>query len=238
MISLFFLSYFQLLGGIPLKKRTFYALLVVLLLIVASLSVAVYAYNSFSNVVNPGKKPLAVKPVGAPYGGRLYRIDFESYLTGDPFVDLNMTLRSSYDKITIIVGNPSFKGCSGMDCALRKRTAMELGLMIGAIYGVRPYIENIQKGANNTSALYKAAYETMKNVKSDYLGVMQKIELGLGRIGNKKHLVIILLGPEEGATKNKVFCPRQGVLVIEGASEEALFVEVLTIKKLIGSAVK
>ncbi len=221
-----------------MKKRTFYALLVIILLVVASLSVVVYAYSNFSNVVNPGKKPLTVKPVGAPYEGKLYRIDFESYLTGDPFIDLNMTLRTTYDKITIIVGNPDFKGCSGMECALRKRTAMELGLMIGALYGVKPYIENIQKGANNTSALYRAAYEAMKNVKSDYLGMMQKINIGLGRIGNRKHLVIILIGPAEGATENRVFCPRQGVLVIEGTSEEALFVEVLTIKRLIGSAVK
>jgi len=221
-----------------LKKRTFYALLVVIILVVASLSVVGCGYNNFSKVINPEKKPLAVKSVGAPYEGKLYKIDFESYLTGDPFIDLNMTLRSSYDKITIIVGDPSFKGCSGMECALRKRTAMELGLMIGAIYGVKPYIENIQKGANNTSALYKAAYEAMKNVKSDYLGMMQRIDIGLGRIGNKKHLVIILLGPAEGATINRVFCPRQGVLVIEGKSEDALFVEVLTIKRLIGSAVR
>ncbi len=221
-----------------MKKRTFYAILVIFLLIMASLSVVVYAYNNFSKVINPEKKPLAVKPVGAPYGGKLYKIDFESYLTGDTFIDLNMTLRSSYDKITIIVGDPSLKGCSGMECALRKRTAMELGLMIGAIYGVKPYVENIQKGANNTSALYKAAYEAMKNVKSDYLNMRQKIDIGLGRIGNKKHLVIIFLGPKEGATENRVFCPRQGVLVIEGTSEDTLFVEVLTIKRLIGSAVK
>ncbi|NJE07456.1 hypothetical protein E3E31_02720 [Thermococcus sp. M39] len=215
------------------------ALVLVLVLVAAPLAVAFYGYSSYTKAVEPQKKPLAVKPVAVPFNGRTYPILLESYLTGDPLVDINMTLRSPYERATIILGDPSFKNCEGSEaCVWRVRTVSELGTTIGAVFGVKYYIEELKKTKSNQSAKYKAFEETTERIDKRYLAFMPKVEIGLGLIGNKKHLLVVLKGPREGAEKNRIYCPKPGVIVLEGTTEDTLFVEVLLIKTIISSQVK
>ncbi|ALM74414.1 hypothetical protein [Thermococcus barophilus] len=215
------------------------ALVLTIILIVVPLAVAFYGYNNYTKVIEPQRKPLAVKPVAVPFEGRTYPILLESYITGDPLVDINMTLRSPYERATIILGDPSFKDCKGSEaCIWRVRTVSELGATIGAVFGVKYYVEDIMKSDSNKTAAYKAAKETTERIDNRYLAFIPKAEIGLGLIGNKKHLLVILKGPREGAEKNRIYCPKPGILVIEGTTEDTLFVEVLLIKTIISSQVK
>ncbi|WP_324735633.1 hypothetical protein VFC49_00020 [Thermococcus sp. SY098] len=215
------------------------ALVLTIVLIVVPLAVAFYGYNNYTKVIEPQRKPLAVKPVAVPFEGRTYPILLESYITGDPLVDINMTLRSPYERATIILGDPSFKDCKGSEaCVWRVRTVSELGATIGAVFGVKYYVEDIMKSGSNKTAAYKAAKETTERIDNRYLAFIPKVEIGLGLIGNKKHLLVILKGPREGAEKNRIYCPKPGILVIEGTTEDTLFVEVLLVKTIISSQVK
>jgi len=213
--------------------------LVIVILIVAPMALAFYGYTNYTKAIEPQKKPLAVKPVAVPFNGRNYPILLESYLTGDPLVDINMTLRSPYDRATIILGDPSFKDCKGSEaCVWRVRTVSELGATIGAVFGVKYYVEDVIKSGGNETAAYKAAKETAERIDNRYLAFIPKVEIGLGLIGNKKHLLVVLKGPREGAEKNRIYCPKPGVVVLEGTTEDTLFVEVLLLKTIISSQVR
>ena len=213
--------------------------LVIVILIVAPMALAFYGYTNYTKAIEPQKKPLAVKHVAVPFNGRNYPILLESYLTGDPLVDINMTLRSPYDRATIILGDPSFKDCKGSEaCVWRVRTVSELGATIGAVFGVKYYVEDIIKNGGNETAAYKAAKETAERIDNRYLAFIPKVEIGLGLIGNKKHLLVVLKGPREGAEKNRIYCPKPGVVVLEGTTEDTLFVEVLLLKTIISSQVR
>jgi len=203
------------------------------------MALAFYGYTNYTKAIEPQKKPLAVKPVAVPFNGRNYPILLESYLTGDPLVDINMTLRSPYDRATIILGDPSFKDCKGSEaCVWRVRTVSELGATIGAVFGVKYYVEDVIKSGGNETAAYKAAKETAERIDNRYLAFIPKVEIGLGLIGNKKHLLVVLKGPREGAEKNRIYCPKPGVVVLEGTTEDTLFVEVLLLKTIISSQVR
>ena len=211
----------------------------IVILIVAPMVLAFYGYTNYTKAIEPQKKPLAVKPVAVPFNDKTYSILLESYLTGDPLVDINITVRSPYERATIILGDPSFKDCKGSEaCVWRVRTVSELGTTIGAVFGVKYYIEDVIKSGGNETAAYKAAKETAERIDNRYLAFMPKVGIGLGLIGNKKHLLIVLKGPREGAEKNRIYCPRPGIIVLEGTTEDTLFVEVLLVKTIISSQVK
>ena len=252
-----------------MNKRTFFAVILVVVLVITP-AVVYYGYSNFSNVIEPQKKPLSVEQfvvvkvpttppryftltakeyfnltlhgVKFPNGTLYYVINVESYLTGDPLVDVNLTLRNpKYNSATIIVGDVSFRNCKGKEdktCILRIRTAMELGAVVGAVFGVKYYLWEVLKNEDNQSAAYKAAEETAKRVDSGYLAFFPKVKIGLGLIGNEEHLLIILRGPKEGGEKNRIYCPKEGVLVLEANNEYTLFAEVLVLKNIISSQVR
>jgi len=213
--------------------------LVIVILIVAPMVLAFYGYTNYTKAIEPQKKPLAVKTVAVPFNDKTYSILLESYLTGDPLVDINITVRSPYERATIILGDPSFKDCKGSEaCVWRVRTVSELGTTIGAVFGVKYYIEDVIKSGGNETAAYKAAKETAERIDNRYLAFMPKVGIGLGLIGNKKHLLVVLKGPREGAEKNRIYCPKPGIIVLEGTTEDTLFVEVLLLKTIISSQVR
>lgn len=106
------------------------------------------------------------------------------------------------------------------------------------MFGVKYYVEDVMKSGSNETAAYKAAKETAERIDNRYLAFIPKVEIGLGLIGNKKHLLIVLKGPREGARKNRIYCPRPGIIVLEGTTEDTLFVEVLLVKTIISSQVR
>lgn len=212
------------------------ALILIGVLVVAFFGTLIYGYTRFDSVVRAGE-PLAVKAIEVPYSNQRYTILLGSFITGDPAVDLNLTLRSIYDEATLIVGDPSFKGCSGEACVWRTRTSAELGATIGALMGRKYYYQAIVEGKDNATAKQMAMEEARARVHTEYLSFMNKAMLGLGRIGNPKHLTVILIGPREGARSNRIYTPRQGVLVLEAMDEKTLFVEVLVVKTIINSQV-
>lgn len=221
-----------------MNKRVFVIFLLVLF-VVAPLGVALYGYNNFSNVMAPQMDPITTKIVGVPFRGKTYQVTLESYITGDPALDINTTLRRPYKKATIIVGDTSFRECKGGEaCVWRIRTVAELGATVGAVFGVKYYVEDVAKSGTNETAAYKAAEETSKRISSRYLAFVPRVTVGLGLVGNRDHLLIILKGPREGAQKDRIYCPREGVLVIEATSEDTLFVEVLLVKTIIASQAK
>jgi len=221
-----------------LNKRVLVVFLL-MLFIVAPLGVAFYGYNNFSKAITPQRDPITTKIVGVPFRGKTYQVILESYITGDPTLDINITLRKPYKRATIIVGDISFKECKGSEaCVWRIRTVAELGATVGAVFGVKYYVEDVIKSGTNETAAYKAAEETSKRIESRYLAFVPKVTIGLGLVGNKDHLLIILKGPREGAQKDRIYCPKEGVLVIEATSEDTLFVEVLLVKTIIASQAK
>jgi len=216
------------------------ALIIVIMgiLILAPVGVLSYGYANYSSQIYPAKNPLAVKKVIIPYNQKEYPISLQSYLTGDPAVDLNITLRSIYERATIIIGDPSFKDCKGEACVWRTRTASELGATIGALMGRKYYYEALMKGEDNSTAAAIASKEARARVDVKYLAFFPKAMIGIGRIGNKKHLLVMLVGPKEGATVNRIYAPKPGVLILEATDEETLFAEVLLVKTIINSQVK
>ncbi|WP_052696164.1 hypothetical protein [Palaeococcus ferrophilus] len=212
------------------------ALIFIGLMVVASFGTLIYGYTRFDSVVHRGN-PLAVKAIEVPYANQRYTILLGSFITGDPTVDLNVTLRAVYDEATLIVGDSSFKGCSGDACVWRTRTSAELGATIGALMGRKYYYQAIVEGKDNATAERIAMEEAKARIHTEYLAFMNKAMLGLGRIGNSRHLVVLLIGPREGAKSNRIYTPRQGVLVLEATDEKTLFVEVLVVKTIINSQV-
>ncbi|EHR78094.1 hypothetical protein OCC_04530 [Thermococcus litoralis DSM 5473] len=215
------------------------AVLLSIVLIAASLGVVFYGYLNWEKAITPKGDPLDKVLVKVPYSGRQYKVLLESYISGDPFLELNLTLRSNvYDDLTIVVGDPIFRNCDvsqyGQMCVLRSKTASELSVTVSPIFTAARYWYYIHNGYNETEALARAQADKDK-IHTTTLAFAQKAKLGLGLMGNKKHLVIILKGPVEGAKTNRIYVPREGVLIIEATSEQTLFIEVLALKTIIAS---
>ena len=119
--------------------RRVLAIILTIVLVGASLGVVFYGYFNYDKVITPQGEPLDRVLVKVPYGGRQYGILLESYVSGDPFLDLNVTLRSNvYDDLTIIVGDPLFRECGveqyGQMCLLRTKTASEVSVTVSPIF--------------------------------------------------------------------------------------------------------
>ncbi|AIF69120.1 hypothetical protein PAP_03500 [Palaeococcus pacificus DY20341] len=217
-------------------------LIVVLIgvLVLAPVGAFSYGYSNYSSQISPIKKPLSSTQVVVPYGGNDYTITLESYITGNPMVDLNITLRSiTYERATLLLGDPSFKNCQGEACVWRTRTGLELAATIGALMGRKYYYEAIVKeGKDNQTAKKIAAKEAQARVDTSYIAFLPKAMIGLGRIGNEKHLLVVLIGPKEGGQVNRIYVPKAGIVVLEATDEQTLFVEVLLLKSIINSQVQ
>jgi len=215
------------------------ALVLSIVIVVSSLAAVFYGYFNWEKAITPQKDPLDRVLVKVPYGGMEYKVLLESYVTGDPLLDLNLTLRSNvYDDLTIIVGDPIFRNCDasqyGQMCVLRTKTASEISVTVSPIFTAARYWYYIHNGYSESDALAKAQADKDK-VHTTTLAFAQKAKLGLGLMGNKKHLVIILKGPVEGGKMNRIYTPKEGVLVLEATNEQTLFVEVVALKSIIAS---
>jgi len=174
-----------------------------------------------------------------PEGSQVYKIAVESYITGSPVVDINTTLRSLYDSYTIILGAPSVKDCKNKpqlymgSCTLRTATVMEVTAFVSNIFSTMYYLKALAMGYNNTTAREYAYTQTMRRNRKGYLDFWTKFEIGRGSLGNAHNLAVLLIGPAEGATANRVFVPRKGLLVFEGTSDDTLRAEVVLVEHLI-----
>ena len=218
------------------------ALVLSIVIVVSSLAAVFYGYFNWEKAITPQKDPLDRVLVKVPYGGMEYKVLLESYVTGDPLLDLNLTLRSNvYDDLTIIVGDPIFRNCDantyGQACVLRTKTASELSVTVAPVFTATRYWYYVHNGYDESEALAKAQADRDK-VHATTLAFIQKVKLGLGLAGNKKHLVVILKGPVEGAKANRIYTPKEGIIVFEATDEETLFAEVLLVKAIVNSQVE
>jgi len=222
---------------LEISRRTFYALVVMALLLTSIGGVLAYGYSSFGSIY-PTSPPTGIRVFKVPYHGLNYTIFVESYISPFPVRDLNTTLQHRYSKITFVVGSPYFKDCKeGNVCVWRMRTSIELGAMLGALAAQYYYEDLINRGISPQRAKDMAAREAPKLIETKYLTFMTKVQIGLGRVGNENDLLVLLRGPEEGGSVNRIYVPRKGVVVLEASTEENLFVEVLLLKTIVASPV-
>jgi len=239
------------------------AIIVALLVIVTPVAYVVNAYENFNKVLNPGTpkgvshyvviysngqfyvvSPEEYKEVvsgkGLPPGSRVFNVTLESYLTGSPEVDLNLTLRSFYDRFTIVIGSPSVQECKTNptaypgDCQMRTVVATEVSALVSSLFSINYYLKAKAMGYDNVSAKQYAYEQTQLRHDIAYLSFWTKLDIGRGAIGNDRNLAVLLIGPAEGAKCNCVYIPRKGLLVIEGTTDATLRAEAVLIEHLIG----
>ncbi|NJE42385.1 hypothetical protein [Thermococcus sp. GR6] len=248
-----------------MNQKRFAVVLVVLFIVIAPISYVMYSYHNFNNVISP-KPPrastqyviiytpsaqfyaltaeqyqkLIEQGTAPPAGSKIFNITVDSYITGSPEVDLNMTIRGFYEYFTIVIGDPSVENCKDNpqlylgDCKYRTLTVSEISGVVSNIFTTNYYIKGLEMGYDNVTAKQYAFNQTWLRYRKTYLNFWTKIDIGRGKIGNPDHLVVLLIGPAEGATENRIFTPRKGVLVIEGVTDETLRAEVVFIENLIG----
>ncbi|WP_297498852.1 hypothetical protein [Thermococcus sp.] len=245
-------------------NRRVLALTLVALIILAPIAYVAYAYKNFDSVLNPGKpkgtsnyvviyhdgqfyvltsENYASALAGGkklPPGSKVFNVTLKSYITGSPEVDLNLTLRSFYNRFTIVIGSPSVQECKTNpeaypgNCQMRTAVAAEVSALTSAIFSANYYIKAKDMGYDNASARQYAYQQTQMRHQIAYLSFITKLSIGMGSLGNEKNLAVLLIGPAEGAKCNCVFAPRKGLLVIEGTSDATLRAEVVLIENIIG----
>lgn len=164
-------------------------------------------------------------------------ITLESYLTGDPFLDLNMTLYHQYDRVTIVLGTSSTKDyCDRTGkCRFRTMAAVEVSCLVGKILGAEYYETAREMGYSDAEARKFAFEQVSRRVEAGrWASFSTKLEIGRGDVGNVKHLLIFLRGPLDRAEKDRIYVPREGVLVLEARSDEALYREALVLEGVLG----
>ncbi|USS40596.1 hypothetical protein NF865_09925 [Thermococcus aggregans] len=218
------------------------AMFLLIVVVLAPLGVLAYGYANFSDKVYPDKEPLKRVLVKVPYNGVEYRIALESYNTGDPFLDLNLTLRGTvYESMTLIVGDPMFRECDakalGDVCIWRTRTVTEIAAVLSPVFTANRYWYYKEKGYDENESMARAQAD-VERIHTTSLGFIQKVKIGLGLMGDKKHLLVLLKGPAEGGKVDRIYSPKEGIMVLEATSERTLFAEVLLLKTIIASRVK
>jgi len=245
-------------------NRKLIALIVVIILIAAPIGYVVYAYQGFEKVLNPGT-PKGVSHYVIIYsngefyvlsaskysqfisnGGKLppaskaYNVTLKSYITGSPEVDLNITLRSFYDRFTIVIGSPSVQECKTNptaylgNCDMRTVAVSEISALVANLFSINYYLKAKSMGYDNVSAKQYAYEQTQLRHDITYLSFWTKLSIGRGSLGNQKNLAVLLIGPAEGAKCNCVYAPRKGLLVIEGKTDATLRAEIVLIENVIG----
>lgn len=161
----------------------------------------------------------------------------QSYLTGDPLEDINVTIYHAYDHVTVVLGSGDTRDyCDRTGrCQFRTRAAVEVACLIGKVLGASYYETARGMGYGDSEAREFALEQVSSRVSSgNWLSLSLKLEIGRGKIGNEKHLLIILRGPLDGATGNRVYTPRKGVLVLEALDDRTLYQEALILEAVTG----
>lgn len=161
----------------------------------------------------------------------------QSYLTGYPLEDINATLYHAYNRVTVVLGSGDTKDyCDRTGkCQFRTRAAVEVACLIGKVLGASYYETAREMGYSDSEARKFALEQVSSRVSSgNWLSFSLKLEIGRGKIGNEKHLLIILRGPLDGATENRIYAPRRGVLVLEALDDRTLYHEALILEAVTG----
>ena len=187
--------------------------------------------QEYLNLTASGWKP--------PVGSKGYLVNDTGYITGFPEVDINMTFRAPYERFTIVLGDTNVKMCSSEpqdypgSCPERAAAVSEITALTSTLFKRYYYWEAINRGMDNVSAKMYAYEQTMKRFSKGYLTFYTKAEIGLGRVGTKKHLAVVIIGPAEGADANQITVARPGLVVLEGMSDATLRAEVALIEKIL-----
>ncbi|ASJ03557.1 hypothetical protein A3L09_09970 [Thermococcus profundus] len=215
-----------------MKRKLIGSLALFLVLALAFAWVLNSWYSSYYGLF--GGKPIRSMEVAIGNGEHVL---VESHLTGDPILDINVTLYHHYDRATIIVGTGETRDYCDRSggCQLRTMAAVEVSCLVGKIFGAEYYEAAREIGYNDTGARRYAFEQVSKRVSSGgWLSFREKIEIGRRSVGNRKHLLVILRGPLDGAERNRIYTPREGVLVLEALSDETLYQEALLLEGMLG----
>ncbi|WP_240922816.1 hypothetical protein [Thermococcus sp. Bubb.Bath] len=163
-------------------------------------------------------------------------VEVGSSSVGDPLAFINSTLYHKYSRVTIILGTGDTKDyCDRTGkCQFRTLAASSVSCLIGKLLGAYYYETAREMGYNDSFARRFALEHVSREVSSRWLSTWDKIEIGRGKIGNDKHLLIILRGPLDGAEGNRVYSPRKGVVVIEALDERILYEEAILLQGITG----
>jgi hypothetical protein len=213
-----------------MRRSAFIFLSVVLFLILVTSFWVFSGYSSYNALFNEKMK----FTVNVRMGNTTVEVCSSS--VGDPLAAINSTLYQKYSRVTIILGTGDTKDyCDRTGkCQFRTLAASSVSCLIGKLRGAYYYETAREMGYNDSSARRFALEHVSSEVSPRWLSTWDKIEIGRGRIGNDKHLLIILRGPLDGAEENRVYSPRRGVLVIEALDERTLYEEALLLQGITG----
>jgi hypothetical protein len=212
-------------------RRSVFLFLSVVLFFIFGASLWVFSgYSSYNSLFNEKMKSVVNVQMGNT------TVEISSSCMGDPLALINSTLYHKYSRVTIILGTGDTKDyCDRTGkCQFRTLAASSVSCLIGKLLGAYYYETAREMGYNDSSARRFALEHVSRGVSSRWLSTWDKIEIGRGKIGNDKHLLVILRGPLDGAERDRVYSPRRGVVVIEALDERTLYEEVLLLQGITG----
>lgn len=169
-------------------------------------------------------------------GVKGYVVNVMGYVIGIFEVDVNVILRVFYEKFIIIIGDINVKLCLLFfeefvgSCVERIVVVFEISVLILILFKRYYYWKGFQEGMDNVSVKVYVYEEILKRYDIRYLMFFIKFFIGFGCIGNRKYLVVVLLGFNEGVIMNRIIVLREGLIVFEGKFDSVFCVEVVFIE--------
>lgn len=206
-------------------------ILVILVLLLGLVYAVNSWYSSYTSLFSRNLPSKAVVDVGGE------RIDVEAYVPTDPLQVINHTVYHRYSSAVVFVGTSSTRDyCDKTGkCQLRTMAAAEVSCLVGKVFGAYYYETAREVGYNDTDARRFAVEKVSEVVRAgEWVSFSDKLEIGRGKIGNGDTLLILLRGPLDGAEKNRIYVPREGVIVLEAMSDDALYKEALLLEEILG----
>ncbi|AAL81524.1 hypothetical protein PFDSM3638_07010 [Pyrococcus furiosus DSM 3638] len=241
--------------------RKYIAGIFLITIILASIGITAYGYAKFNSILisSPDfvqEKYIVIKFPNSTYVVLSQNEYIEARLKGwkppegsigyiitlsyNPKSPPDFVLEKRYEEFTIVVGSPEVKTCSKNpdefkgSCTERTLAVSEVTLLVSTLFKRYFYAEAIARGLSNESAKMYAYEETMKRRNIRYLSLLVKAQVGLGLIGNEKHLGVIIMGPAEGANETSIIIPREGLIILKGKSDSSLRAEAILLENLVG----
>ncbi len=205
------------LGFIGLKSVLSLIVIVVLVLSVVS----VYGYvNAFSRA---NDEPVS-RTVNLGGSDNDFIVELDSYTGTDPLEEVLSSLTGEEVSEWYLLAGSKQKQMSGQ----LYRANIEVGKLGSLIQSQQLVNEYVSEGMDESEAREKARVEvnSTKFVKTNFLSVLEKVKIGLGVYGTEEKPLIVFMGPNEMENpENKVLIPREGVIIIQGQSYEAIYQE-------------
>jgi hypothetical protein len=168
-------------------------------------------------------------------GGR--DVYVEAYLPGDPLEVLNSTIYHHYSSAFIFAGTSDMRDyCDRTGkCQFRTMAVAEVSCLVGKVFGAYYYETAREVGYDDRNARIFALEKVSETVKAgEWISFSSKLEIGRGNIGNSDSLLVILIGPLDGAETNRVYVPREGVVILEAIDESILYQEAVLLDAITG----